>query len=86
MFDIKFTEHAIEDMEVFSMSERKWIVEALESQLTLDAARETKDRKRLQPDGIVEWAIRLGKVRVFYDVDIENETVKIKAVGKKFNL
>jgi mRNA-degrading endonuclease RelE of RelBE toxin-antitoxin system len=84
MFDIKFTQRAIEDLQVFPKAEQKWIVSNLESQLAEDAAEETEDRRRLHPNGPVEWEIRLGKVRVFYDVDIENGTVKIEAVGKKF--
>jgi mRNA-degrading endonuclease RelE of RelBE toxin-antitoxin system len=84
MFDIKFTQRAIEDLQVFPKAEQQWIVSTLESQLSMDAVRETEDRRRLHPNGPVEWEIRLGKVRVFYDVDLENETVKIEAVGKKF--
>ena len=86
MFDIKFIQHAIEDLQAFAKSEQKWIVSTLESQLVMDAAEETADRKRLHPNGPAEWEIRLGQVRVFYDVDIENGTVKIAAVGKKFYL
>ena len=84
MFDIKFTKRAIEDLQVFPKAEQQWIVSNLESQLATDAILETEDRRRLHPNGPVEWEIRLGKVRVFYDVDIQNETVKIEAVGKKF--
>ena len=84
MFDIKFTDRALEDLRVFSKVEQKRIVAALESELTLGAASETDDRKRLHPNGLGEWEIRFGKIRVFYDVDIENGTVKIEAVGKKF--
>jgi mRNA-degrading endonuclease RelE of RelBE toxin-antitoxin system len=86
MFDIKFTEHAVEDLQVFTRSEQKWIVEMLEKQLIQDAASESEDRKRLNSDGQAQWEIRLGKARVFYDVDIDKKTVKVKAVGKKFFL
>jgi mRNA-degrading endonuclease RelE of RelBE toxin-antitoxin system len=85
MFAIKFTQLAIEDLQVFPKAEQQWIVSSLESQLSLDAAvLETEDRRRLHPNGPVEWEIRLGKVRVFYDVDLQSGTVKIEAVGKKF--
>src|SRR5262245_60626532 len=84
MFEIKLTDGAIEDLEIFSKSEQKKILEGLESQLTLDAAQENDDRKRLQSGGLAEWEVRLGNVRVFYDVDIQTGTVKIEAVGKRF--
>jgi mRNA-degrading endonuclease RelE of RelBE toxin-antitoxin system len=85
MFDIKFTDNALEDLEIFPKSEQKEILAGLESQLTLDAAQENEDRKRLHFNGVAEWEIRLGNdVRVFYDVDIQTGTVKIEAVGKRF--
>ena len=85
MFEIKFTDNALEDLEIFPKSEQKEILAGLESQLTLDAAQENEDRKRLHFNGVAEWEIRLGNdVRVFYDVDIQTGTVKIEAVGKRF--
>ena len=84
MFDIKFTERAIEDLRSFPIFEQKRIVAELETQLTADAGHETNDQKRLRPLGPAEWAIRLGDVRVYYDIDDKNRTVKIAAVGKKF--
>jgi len=84
MFEIRFTDRAFEDLEVFPRSEQRRILAGLESHLTSDAAHETDDRKRLHPDGLAEWEIRLGNIRVFYDVDIKTRTVKIEAVGKSF--
>jgi mRNA-degrading endonuclease RelE of RelBE toxin-antitoxin system len=84
MFDLKFTEQAVDDLQVFSRPDQKWILEACESQLTIDAATESADRKQLDDDGL--WEIRLAKIRIFYKVDIENKTVKIKAVGRKMLL
>ncbi|MDY6785014.1 MAG: type II toxin-antitoxin system RelE/ParE family toxin [Cyanobacteriota bacterium] len=49
---------------------------------------ETKKRKRLRPNQVAEWELRIGKYRVFYDVlnDLDGEIVKIvkvEAVGFK---
>ena len=85
MFEIKFTDNALEDLEIFPRSEQKEILASLESQLTLDAANENEDRRRLHSNGMAEWEIRLSNdVRVFYDVDVQTGTVKIEAVGKTF--
>jgi len=51
--------------------------------LMVNAAEESRDRRRIRPDMLAEWAVRLGEVRVFYDVDIPNRTVKVAAVGKR---
>ena len=81
MFDIRFTEGALEDLQAFSEFEQRWIVSALDSALT-DAAQETGNRKRLNPNGLVEWVMRIGKIRVFYDIDYGNSTVKIECIGR----
>ena len=47
---------------VSMMVEQKRIVAALESELTLGAASETDDRKRLHPNGLAEWEIRVGTI------------------------
>ena len=83
MFDIKFTEGALEDLQAFSEFEQKRIVSALDSMLA-DAAQETENRKRLNPNGRAEWVMRIRKVRVFYDIDYGNSTVKIECIGRFF--
>src|SRR6516162_6365445 len=83
MFDIRFTDHALHDLQTFPEAERQWILTALELQLMVNAAEESRDRRRIRPDMLAEWAVRLGEVRVFYDVDIPNRTVKVAAVGKR---
>ncbi len=45
---------------------------------------ETKDRKPLRPNPIAPWELRIGDLRVFYEVAAdEPETVRILAVGQK---
>lgn len=82
MFDIKFTKRAVEDLRSFSKTEQAQILAALEAELPEGAMLETGDRKRLDAGGPMEWEFRIGKVRVFYDVDVKKNRVKIKAIGK----
>lgn len=44
---------------------------------------ETRNRKRLRPNEIAEWELRLGQLRVFYSVDQHALIVRIEAVGLK---
>ena len=83
MFNIQFTEHAVDDLQFFPAFEQKQILAEIESHLTVHAGQESENQKRLRPDGLAEWTIRLGGVRVFYDVDLANQIVKIEAVGRK---
>ena len=44
---------------------------------------ETKNRKSLRPNELSKWELRIQEYRVFYDVDSETQSVKIKAIGKQ---
>jgi mRNA-degrading endonuclease RelE of RelBE toxin-antitoxin system len=44
---------------------------------------ETRNRKRLRPNPLAPWELRVGDLRVFYDVDAEASCVRIVAVGRK---
>jgi mRNA-degrading endonuclease RelE of RelBE toxin-antitoxin system len=68
MFEIKFTEGAIEDLRLLKRAERRKILAELESQLTHEPTVETRNRKRLRPNRLAEWELRIGRFRIFYDV------------------
>ncbi|MGH8577474.1 MAG: type II toxin-antitoxin system RelE/ParE family toxin [Gammaproteobacteria bacterium] len=44
---------------------------------------ETRNRKRLRPNQLAEWELRIDRFRVFYDVDEPTQRTKIVAVGYK---
>ena len=83
MFRIELTPEAIEDLRLLRKYDQQQIVAAIESQLPDQAAQETRNRKRLRPNRLAEWELRVGDYRVFYDVDQDNAAVKIVAVGYK---
>ncbi len=83
MFEIEFTESAIQDLHYFKKSEQNLILDKTDMQLQWEPATETKHRKRLRPNDLSEWEIRIGKIRVFYDVDRDAKLVKIRAIGWK---
>ena len=83
MFRITFTPQAIEDLRRFNKMERKQIVANLEALLSHEPATETRNRKRLRPNQLAEWELRQGRFRVFFDIDPENQLIKVEAVGYK---
>ena len=83
MFEIKLTEEAVSDLQWFKKAERGHIVGELESMLSVEPTTETRNCKRLRPNELAEWEVRIGDFRVFYDVDQENKLIKIEAVGYK---
>jgi mRNA-degrading endonuclease RelE of RelBE toxin-antitoxin system len=82
-FEVEFTTAAIDDMRFFRKHERQYIAEEVEIQLEYQPAQETHNRKKLRPNQLAEWELRIDRFRVFYDVDTERQCVKIEAVGYK---
>jgi mRNA-degrading endonuclease RelE of RelBE toxin-antitoxin system len=83
MFRLVFTPEAIDDLRQFRKYDQQHIVAAIETQLLHRPAHETRHRKRLRPNALAEWELRVQTFRVFYDVDVEQNVVKIAAVGSK---
>ena len=83
MFQIEFTSDAIEDLRLLRKYHQREIMDAVEIQLTYHPNQQTRDRKQLRPNQLSEWELRVGEFRVFYDVDEEDVTVKIEAIGHK---
>ena len=44
-----------------------------------------KHRKQLEENSLAPWELRVGDFRVFYDVDVAEETVIVIAVGHVHN-
>ncbi|NUQ64193.1 MAG: type II toxin-antitoxin system RelE/ParE family toxin [Pirellulales bacterium] len=83
MFHVDFTPEAVRDLRMFRKYDQQQIIAAIENQLPHRALLETRNRKRLRPNQLAEWELRVDDFRVFYDVDAENGVVKIEAVGYK---
>jgi mRNA-degrading endonuclease RelE of RelBE toxin-antitoxin system len=81
MFRIELTPEAADDLESMRTFDARRVVAAIESQLTHEPTRETRNRKRLRPNELAEWELRVDVFRVFYDV--LDEVVKIVAIGLK---
>jgi hypothetical protein len=53
-------------------------------QLKNEPLREARNRKQLRPNPLAPWELRVGLLRVFYEVDaLESELVNILAIGIK---
>jgi mRNA-degrading endonuclease RelE of RelBE toxin-antitoxin system len=62
------------------------VVDAMERQLLHEPERETRNRKRMKPDRpgfVAPWELRVGDLRVYYDVEAASSIVWIVAVGAK---
>ncbi len=83
MFESEFTPESLDDLKFFKKHEQVEIIEEIETQLSYEPTFETKKRKRLRPNEIAEWELRIGKFRVFYNVEKKELMVSIEAIGFK---
>jgi len=83
MFEIEFTPEARDDLRALKKNEQAEIISAVQIQLRHEPTVETRKRKRLRPNVVAEWELRVGKFRVLYNVDDNTLTVRIEAIGFK---
>ena len=76
--------YAIDHLRALSAGQRRLIVDTVDRQLAHRPDTETRNRKPMRPDPLALWELRVGDLRVYYDVETEPErTVVILAVGVK---
>jgi mRNA-degrading endonuclease RelE of RelBE toxin-antitoxin system len=66
---IEYTPEAIDDLKLFKKYEQQSIFDQVDEQLLYEPTLETRSRKKLRPNSVAEYELRIGKFRVFYDVD-----------------
>ena len=88
---IAYSPEAVEHLMALSKSQQVLVLDQVDEQLTDQATLPTRRRKFLRPNAIPPWELRLGNIRVFYDVEeavatpseSRPATVVVKAVGIK---
>lgn len=83
MYTIEYAEDVADDLADIRAYERSQILDRVEEQLVHEPTRQTRNKKLLM--GLIPpwehvdpvWELRVGRYRIFYDVD---ETLKVVAV------
>ena len=83
MFRFKYTSLARQCLHGFRRFEQVMIIKAIEDQLAVEPEVEARNRKRLRPNRLSEFELRVAHCRVFYDVNLAEQSVTVKAVGEK---
>jgi len=83
-YGIEFAESVKVQLRYLTAPQRSAIFDGIEKQLMYEPLTETRNRKPLRPNPIAPWELRLGDLRVFYEVvSDEAAAVRILAVGLK---
>lgn len=73
-------------MRVLTARERAIVLDGVDRLLAHQADVPTRNRKPLRANWLAPWELRLGDLRVFYDIDyavVAEPRVLVRAVGKK---
>jgi mRNA-degrading endonuclease RelE of RelBE toxin-antitoxin system len=84
VFEILYSPEAVDHLAALTKYEQIFVVDQVDQQLSHQPLLPTRKRKVLRPNPIAPWELRLGDLRVFYDIqELPIAVVNVKAVGKK---
>jgi mRNA-degrading endonuclease RelE of RelBE toxin-antitoxin system len=82
-YEIIFEPDAMDHLRAFSARDQATVFDKVEEQLSYEPGKKTRHRKRLRPNPLAPWELRIGTLRAFYDVDEKSSEMRIVAVGRK---
>lgn len=84
VYSIEYSPDALEHLRALPARQRVTVLEEVEVQLTHEPTVETRNRKPMRPKPLAPWELRVGDLRIYYDVETEPEPkVLIRAIGIK---
>lgn len=83
-YRIEYSPDAEEHLRALTARQRATVLDEVDEQLAHEPTVETRNRKPMRPNPIAPWELRIGDLRVYYDIEEEPKNrVTILAVGIK---
>ena len=83
-FRIEYSPDAEDHLRALKAPEQRTLLDAVDRQLRYQPTAETRNRKPMRPNPVAPWELRVGHLRVYYDVEEKREpVVYVRAVGVK---
>ncbi len=81
---IRYTPDAMEHLERLTARQQAIVLEQVLARLSHEPTVESRNRKRMRPNPVAPWELRIGRLRVYYDVETGlSPQVVVLAVGVK---
>jgi mRNA-degrading endonuclease RelE of RelBE toxin-antitoxin system len=81
---IQFSTRALDHLALLRAHRRRQVLDEIERQLAFEPQAATRNRKRLRPNVLADWELRVGELRVYYLVTEDPESlVSVVALGEK---
>ena len=83
-FVIEYSPDSEGHLRALTASQRGIVLDTVDEQLAYQPDVETKNRKPMRPNPVAPWELRIGDLRVYYDIVYEpDQRVLVRAVGFK---
>ena len=83
-YRIEYSPDAEGNLRALTARQQAIVLDAVDEQLIHQPAVETRNRKPMRPNPVAPWELRIGNLRVYYDLEEEPEpVVYVRAVGVK---
>ena len=83
-YTIEYSPETDRHLRVLTARQRTLVFDTVDRQLAYQPTVETRNRKPMRPNPLAPWELRIGKLRVYYDVvETPAPIVFIRAVGIK---
>lgn len=83
-YRIEYSPDVEDHLRALTARQQAIVLDAVGTQLLHQPTIETRNRKPMRPNPVAPWELRIGSLRVYYDVEAEPEpVVYIRAVGVK---
>jgi mRNA-degrading endonuclease RelE of RelBE toxin-antitoxin system len=83
-YRIEYSPAAEEHLRALTARQQAIVLDRVDEQLAHQPSAETRNRKAMRPNPIAPWELRIGNLRIYYDVQEEPEAVvSVLAVGVK---
>jgi mRNA-degrading endonuclease RelE of RelBE toxin-antitoxin system len=83
-YQIEYSPAAETHLRLLTAQQRATVFDTIDEQLADQPALETRNRKPMRPNPLAPWELRIGDLRVYYDIEEEPVSrVLILAIGVK---
>ena len=82
-YEVRWSPDARDHLQRLAANQRAFVLDNVEPHLIEQPAEPSKKRKQLAENPLATWELRLGDLRVFYDVNASENAVEVVAVGVK---
>jgi mRNA-degrading endonuclease RelE of RelBE toxin-antitoxin system len=85
VYSIEYSPETDGHLRVLTARQRTLVFDMVDRQLAHQPLIETRNRKPMRPNPVAPWELRIGNLRVYYDVvEVPEPIVYIRAVGIKY--